>query len=240
MTNPSYPDRFDTSAGGPNPYVLTLSINPARSLAIATAVVAVVWAVLEVVEATLAYAAQDDYLEAARRGEKAYDVWTSYDLMGIPWTVVALLAYVVTSLWLHQVRSNLEILRPDAEHVRSKGWVWAGWLVPVVSLWFPFQVVSDVLKGLRAKPSTTLLGGWWTFWLLTLVTSQIGPQAPGWDDINTDAVRQLGDIEGTNAAFTLIAVVLWLMIVRRIAIAQDHAVRALTEPTFPTEADSSG
>lgn len=234
------PRRSDLSAEGSNPYVLPFSINPARGLAIAAAVVAVVWAVLEVVEATLAYAAQDDYLEASRRGEKAYEVWTSYDLMGIPWIAVALVAYVVTSLWLYQVRSNLEIMRPDAEHARRKGWVWAGWLVPVVSLWFPLQVVSDILKGLQAKPSTTLLGGWWTAWLLTLLTSQIGPQMAGLDDIDTDAVRRLGDIEGTNAAFTLIAVVLWLMIIWRIAKAQDRAVRALTEPTIPTETVGGG
>lgn len=225
MTDPPQPSSPDLSGEFPaNPYVTAQRVDPTRRLAVAAAVAAGAWAALEVVEATLAYAAQDTYLEAASRGEKAYDTWTPYDIFGLTWIIVAAAAYVITCLWLYQVRTNLEVLSPGAEHARRKGWVWAGWLVPLVSLWFPFQIVRDVLKGLPGPLPTTLIGGWWTLWLFTLVTSQMGPGLTGYDDIDTDAVQRLGDIEGTNAASTIAAALLWLAIIRRITKAQDRAL----------------
>ena len=82
--------------------------------------------------------------------------------------VIALVAAWVTgSMWLHRARRNAEALEPDRAHTRRSGWAWAGWVVPVAALWFPFQVVRDVRRALAPLESVALIGFWWTLFLAT-------------------------------------------------------------------------
>jgi hypothetical protein len=58
-------------------------------------------------------------------------------------------------------------------------WVWLGWVIPVVSLWFPYQVVRDILRATcgavrGVSVPRNLLGPWWTSWLLLAWAMQIG------------------------------------------------------------------
>lgn len=227
MSHPPYPgpsEPMQPLSWGPPPPPMGRAA-PGRGLALAAALIAIGWAVLEVVETFLAYSAQDDYLAAAKSGVPAWDVWTAYDFVAIPWTFIAIAAYVVVCLWLYQLRSHLDVVRPEARHARRKGWIWAGWLVPVVNLWFPFQIVRDVLKALLA-PTGMVVGWWWAFWLLALSTEQIGPQLVGTDDVYVEGVRQLGNVEAANAVFTIAALVFWLLIISRIVDAQGRAEAA--------------
>lgn len=225
MTHPPYPGPSEPAqplSWGPpqSPPPPVGHVSAGRGLALASALIAVAWTILEVVEAAFAYGAKDDYLDAAARGESAWDVFTTYDIVAIPLTIIAIAAYVVVCLWLYQVRSYLDVRRPDAHHARRKGWVWAGWLVPVVNLWFPFQIVRDIVKALGTSAGM-LLGWWWTFWLFSLFTMQIGSRLVATDEVNNEAVSQLGNVEATNAVFTGTALVFWLMIIRRTVSAQD-------------------
>lgn len=226
MTHPPYPGPSEPAQplgwGPPQPPPPSMvPTKPGRGLPLAAALIAVVWTVYEVVHTVFAYAAQDDYLNAADRGEAAWEVWTAYDLISIVWPFISIAAYVVVCLWLYQIRSHLDVVRPDAQHARRKGWVWAGWLVPIVSFWFPFQIVRDILTALRASSSGMLLGWWWAFWLLTLITQQIGPRLVGADEVNVDWIPDLGNFEALNAVLAVAALVCWLLLIRRIVNALD-------------------
>ena len=233
MTHPPYPGLpAAPDAVPPPPHEgMPHPVSSTRGLAISAALTAVVFTALEVIEVPLAFAAQDVYLDAADRGESAMDVWTSYDTIALPYGVLGLVGFVVTCLWLYRVRTDADIRHPEATHARRKGWAWAGWLVPVVNLWFPFQIVRDVLKAFRASAPTALLGWWWALYLLTNVSSVIGPQLTGFDEINTSGVEQLGIIEGINAALTVVTLVLWLAVIRRVDQAQR---RTSTPPPDPS------
>ncbi|WP_448318576.1 DUF4328 domain-containing protein, partial [Streptomyces sp. CO7] len=87
--------------------------------------------------------------ELLASGASVADVYTTSDTVG-PWRTVATaqaVAYfalgVVLLLWFHRVRRNAEVFSPGG-HRRSRGWVFGGWFLPVVNLWFPFQVTSDI------------------------------------------------------------------------------------------------
>ncbi len=92
-------------------------------------------------------------------------------------------------------------------------------MVPVVNLWFPYQVVRDLdrLSEPRA-PASARVGTWWALWLVTLVV------APWANDLASDAVDQgTSEHEALAAtlglvlvASTLAALVLWVVLVRRI------------------------
>jgi hypothetical protein len=196
------------------------AVSSTRAHAIGAALVAMLITALELVEVPLAFAAQDAYLEAAELGESSLDVWTTYDAMAFPWLFAGIAAYVLTCLWLYRVRTNVDITHRGAHHARKKGWVWGGWVVPVVAVWFPFQIVRDLLKAQRGSAPTALLGWWWGFWLVTNITAQIGPQLIGLDEIDTASVEFLGIAEGVDATLNLVALILWLAIIRRIDLAQ--------------------
>ena len=62
--------------------------------------------------------------------------------------------------------------RPGWDRIRrSAVWAWLGWLVPIVSLWFPKQIVDDSWRitsssaavGQRGRYRDTSL--WWGLWI---------------------------------------------------------------------------
>jgi len=217
MTHPPYPGPpAAPDALPPPPQGQPGAVASTHGLAVGAALTAIVVTVIEVVEVPLAWAAQDAYLEAADAGKSALDVWTAYDTFGLPWFLAVIASFVVTCIWLTRVRTNVELTRPEVNHARSKGWVWGGWIVPIVSLWFPFQIIRDVTQPLRQALSIGFLGWWWAFWLLGTFASQIGPRLTGFGEINTSAVAALGWAEGVNAALTVVALILWLVVIRRI------------------------
>ena len=228
MTHPPYPGPpAAPDAVPPPPHEgMPHAVSSTRAHAIGAALVAALITAFELVEVPLAFAAQDAYLEAADLGESSLDVWTTYDAMAFPWIFAGIAAYVLTCLWLYRVRTNVDITHPGAHHTRKKGWVWGGWVVPVVAVWFPFQIVRDLLKAHRGSAPMALLGWWWGFWLVTNITAQIGPQLIGLDEIDTSSVEFLGIAEGVDATINVVALILWLAVIRRI----DQAQRTNTSP----------
>ncbi len=46
-------------------------------------------------------------------------------------------------VWLRRARINAE--RHDYRQRRVRGWVFWGWIVPIVNIWFPFQIMVGEL-----------------------------------------------------------------------------------------------
>jgi hypothetical protein len=101
------------------------------------------------------------------------------------------------------------------------------WLVPVVNLWYPKQVVDDVVAAsdqrtdpltveLKDIPGTRLVWAWWLTWVAGLVTGNIVQRGvlPG--------ASQLGDLRrnvilsSVSALFTTGAAVLAVILIQRI------------------------
>ncbi|SFN23554.1 MULTISPECIES: DUF4328 domain-containing protein [unclassified Streptomyces] len=89
------------------------------------------------------------------------------------------LAYLATAvvflIWFHRVRVNAEVFEPFG-HQKKRGWAIAGWIVPVVNLWFPRRIALDSwdASSPTAKPrSHALVNAWWTMWLISGVADQV-------------------------------------------------------------------
>jgi SNF family Na+-dependent transporter len=97
------------------------------------------------------------------------------------WLLLGAIALSATTflIWLWRARKNAEAMC-DATHRRTRGWVVWSWIVPVVSLWFPYQIVQDVHRA--SRPDTPhdlyelgtvrrsgLIAGWWAIWLGTTI-----------------------------------------------------------------------
>lgn len=210
------------ATGTPWPY------GPARNapvgLAIASAVIAIGFALVEVASALSAGQAADEIRDAIRDGQTAYDVFTLYDAFELLLFPVMAAAYVVSCLWLHFARSNTLVIDPSTHHRRRTIWVWLGWWVPIVALWFPYQVVRDVQDGSRGAQGRAPvgLGLWWTAWLVYIIGNRMTSQASTSDD--PDVVGTLPVIEGVTAVAVVVACVIWCRLLQNITAMQQEAL----------------
>jgi len=72
-------------------------------------------------------------------------------------------------VWFYRARINAE--RHGYRQRRARAWAFWGWIVPIVNLWFPFQIMGDIWRaGLAAeqrRETAWLPALWWTCWLLS-------------------------------------------------------------------------
>jgi hypothetical protein len=85
---------------------------------------------------------------------------------------------IVFIVWLWRARINAEGC--GWQQRRARGWAFWGWVIPIVSLWIPFQLLGDIWRaGLpeRKRNRTAWLPAlWWVGWLLSTFS---GGRAPG-------------------------------------------------------------
>ncbi|EFQ83310.1 hypothetical protein HMPREF0063_11583 [Aeromicrobium marinum DSM 15272] len=169
---------------------------------------------LGVLEAGFAWSAQAEYLEAAREGRPGFTVLTTYDLLAVAWLPALVACFVTTGLWLHRARTNVEALHPHLSHARSAGWAWGGWVVPFVSLWFPYQVVRDVSRDPASGRSSPLIGWWWAAWLVFVVSDAFAASLVGYGAPDPTTLQALGAAETWSAATAVVGFTLWVLVVR--------------------------
>jgi len=71
-------------------------------------------------------------------------------------------------VWFYRARKNAD---GRGQRQRwSPGWAIGGWFVPIVALWFPYQIMADIwranLPAERRNRPAVLLGFWWGCWLI--------------------------------------------------------------------------
>jgi hypothetical protein len=146
--------------------------------------------------------------------------------LGIVAALALLAAAVVFIIWLWRVRWNAEMFC-RAEHRFTRGWVLGSWICPVVNLWYPKQVVDDIVAAsdprtpphiatLRGIPGTRLVWAWWLTWVAGLVSGNIVQRgviggATELADLRTNVV-----LSTTSALFTTAAAVLAVILIGRI------------------------
>jgi hypothetical protein len=155
--------------------------------------------------------------------------------------------------WMWRVRRNLDAL--GVRKLRwAKWWAIGAWLVPVLSLWRPFQVLREIWNASDPERGPThprgweyddvppVMGWWWTLWVLASIVSFVGASlwrsarepadylAPTWTDI-------------AAAAASIGSAVLAIQVVRRLTERQDAkaaAVAAALIAAPPTATATAG
>ncbi|MGQ4417119.1 DUF4328 domain-containing protein [Streptomyces sp. SAS_269] len=156
-----------------------------------------------------------------------------YSVAGVLQTVTWLACGVVFVVWLHRVRVNAEVFRPDG-HSKARAWVFAGWVVPLANFWFPRRVVLDVWDSsgpLGAPPRHGLVNLWWTLWLVStgvgrLMADLYASAATGQEF--RDAAVQMMAADAVDIAAAALAILLVVRLTRR------QQERVLAGPVFVT------
>ncbi|MFJ6391663.1 DUF4328 domain-containing protein [Streptomyces sp. NPDC091972] len=132
---------------------------------------------------------------------------------------VLLACSVVFVIWLWRVRVNAEVFAPEG-HSKARGWVIAGWVVPIAGFWYPRRVVLDVWDASSPegrREGHALVNVWWTLWLLTSVVGRLlastAEEADTGQEIHDTAVQMLF-ADGVDLVAALVAAVLVLRLTR--------------------------
>lgn len=170
-----------------------------------------------------------DALEGNQVAETTFGAAELISLLGIP---VLIGVWIVTSVWLTRARANAVILRPEGQR-RSEGWAWFGWVLPIVYLWFPKQILDDTTAATGPASGDTQpvsTNTYWTLW----VTSIVLGVASATTNLLDDGTGALALGYGEAIALT-VALVPWIQVVQRISAAQDKlAGGGPTAPAPPT------
>jgi hypothetical protein len=134
-------------------------------------------------------------------------------------------------LWLWRARANAAAAGTWPQRW-AKGWVVAGWLVPVANLWIPAAVVADVVRASAsaADPHGERLRAvvpfWWAAWLgawLALSTALAGTPLIGAPNVGA-AYLWFTLFSGLSVLLFLAAAAAFTRIVLQVAARQDQRV----------------
>ncbi|OLZ62616.1 hypothetical protein AV521_41335 [Streptomyces sp. IMTB 2501] len=149
----------------------------------------------------------------------------SYHLVTSAGDVLVFLCAMLFLSWLLRLRENARALSGDEPKYLGI-WVFLGWIVPVVNLWFPRGIVVDAFRG--SAPGRKLPGSvnvWWGLWLIGMLTG-VGIVYRD----STDRIIERAYTEGwqlwLSDAFVVAAAVAGAFAVRAVTAAQVERIRA--------------
>jgi hypothetical protein len=117
------------------------------------------------------------YRDQLASGTASDQIVTAYDAMTILIPITMISSWVITSRWLKQLHIKATEYNPTAVRLK-RPWVFWSWIVPVVSLWFPKNLIEDLLKANASEESKSLIGKdtltWWLTWVGFALVNNIG------------------------------------------------------------------
>lgn len=125
-------------------------------------------------------------------------------VVGVAYLVIFILAIVFFIKWFRRAYYNLHQL-PWHRARYTEGWAAGSWFVPVIWFWWPYQIMIDIWKGtqnalkerLGEPQPSTIVGWWWTFYLMNTLWGNISARF-GWkpDDLDDMLVSTKLDLIG--------------------------------------------
>lgn len=104
--------------------------------------------------------------------------------IGFGQTVLYIASFVVLCMWIYRANKNLRSLRAAGLRF-TPGWAVGWFFIPIVNLFRPYQVVSEIWKASDPKVDTTddtswkavatspIVGCWWALFLISAFVAQI-------------------------------------------------------------------
>ena len=141
-------------------------------IASSSSLLAAVWIV-----ALASIPSAQSYRDQLASGTAADQIVTAYDAMTVIIPITMISSWVITSLWLKKLHIAATATNPTAMGLK-RPWVFWSWIVPVVSLWFPKNIIEDLLKAEGSDEAKSLIGKdtltWWLTWVGFALVNNIG------------------------------------------------------------------
>lgn len=145
--------------------------SPIDKLAVATQVLLIACGTMSVVTIGIEFFGINAVTVFLNGWDTGIDLLDLYDRSAFAVNILSMVALVAAGvLWaVWQYRAAKAVAGRTRRSARWHAW---SWFVPIVSLWFPYQNISDLWHALgRARPSW--LGLWWSLWLGCSLVAQV-------------------------------------------------------------------
>jgi hypothetical protein len=118
-----------------------------------------------------------NYQDQLAAGKAADQIVTAYDAMTVIIPITMISSWVITSRWLNGLHLAATNTDPTAMRLK-RPWVFWSWIVPVVSLWFPKNLIEDLLKADGSTEAKAMVGKdtltWWLTWIGFALVNNVG------------------------------------------------------------------
>jgi len=155
------------------------------------------------------------YRDQLAAGTAADQIVTAYDAMTVIIPITMISSWVITSRWL----KGLHIAATDADPTAmrlKRPWVFWSWIVPVVSLWFPKNLIEDLLTAEGSTEAKALIGKdtltWWLTWVGFALVNNVGIVSAFNAPVGYVPIRP--EFELAGACLLTGAYLVWIRIVR--------------------------
>jgi hypothetical protein len=179
-------------------------------IAASSSLLAGVWIV-----ALAAIPGAQSYRDQLASGVEASKIVTAYDAMTVIVPITMIGAWIISSRWLRQLHDVATASNPTAIR-RSRPWVFWSWIVPVVSLWYPKNLIDDLLKANGSDEAKSLIGRdtmtWWLTWIGFALVNNISIVAAF--DAPSDYVPIRPELELAAACLLTGSYLVWIRVVR--------------------------
>ena len=155
------------------------------------------------------------YRDQLAAGTAANQITTAYDAMTVIIPITMIGSWIITSRWLKQLHVKATDANPAAMRLKLP-WVFWSWIVPVVSLWFPKNIIEDLLKSEGSDEAKSLIGKdtltWWLTWVGFALVNNIGIVSAF--DAPDDYVPIRPELELAGACLLTGAYLVWIRIIK--------------------------
>ena len=179
-------------------------------IAASSSLLAAVWIV-----ALTSMSSAQNYRDQLASGTPADQIVTTYDAMAVLIPITMITSWIITSRWLK--RLHIAATETNESAIRLKRpWVFWSWIVPVVSLWFPKNLIEDLLKANGSDEAKSLVGKdtltWWLTWVGFALVNNVGIVAEF--DAPEGYVPIRPELELAGACLLTGAYMVWIRIVK--------------------------
>jgi len=141
-------------------------------IAASSSLLAAVWIV-----ALTSMPSAQSYRDQLASGTPADEIVTTYDAMAVLIPITMITSWIITSRWLKRLHISATEVNETAIRLK-RPWVFWSWIVPVVSLWFPKNLIEDLLKANGTDEAKSLVGKdtltWWLTWVGFALVNNVG------------------------------------------------------------------
>ena len=135
--------------------------------------------------------------------------------------LLIILSIVFFIMWFRRAYYNLHQL-PWNNARYTEGWAAGSWFVPIINLWWPYQIMMDIWKGTQyalkerlGDPRPAAIVGWW--WALHLITSFYNNIAArfGWNSDEIDDLIASTKMDIIGEVISIPAILITIVIIQR-------------------------
>ncbi len=157
------------------------------------------------------------YRQQLAAGVEAAKIVTTYNNLSVIVPITMIGSWIFTSKWLQGIYDQVASENPTAIRLKRPWTLW-GWLVPVVSLWFPKFLIDDLLKAKSIKSDDPVSARdtrlWWATWISFSLINNIGVVALVTAEKGYVPIRP--ELEIAGACMLTGCYLVWIRIIRAI------------------------